>query len=287
MGSVCHNLKTMNLIKICSETTPGVVRQKKSYFKTNLFRVFVLAFMLILGAQSPALAQTPTIHWTNLDSFKVGYQFATNDTLLLPNQHFAVKLYLKAYSSHPCLGSSFDLLFSNQVALDSDSNFSKLPQVWLGYDYELSASSDSLSTTQADLEVSRMDTQENYGNGWVLNANFVVGSTAIETEKVILTLGGGLIMLDNMDMKRAPSRPEPEDKISIYPNPTQDRIWLKGPNPENWKVKVRDWQGNLMLETQADFSRMISLEGLDPGVWLVELTNDLENQRKFFRIVKQ
>lgn len=75
-----------------------------------------------------------------------------------------------------------------------------------------------------------------------------------------------------------------EDKlVSVYPNPTFDRIKVKG--TESFQYQLRNIQGRSLLQGNIDFDREIDLQKLPAGLYLLVLQN--ENGRLVRKVIKQ
>ena len=219
-------------------------------------------------------AQGPSIHWTDLDSFKVGYQLSTSATTLAAEEQFSVKLYLQTLGTTDCLGGKFDLSYSSEVSPDPMDAHGIPENSWLGSASELvsSFSEDPMDPTST-LKVARTDNDFRSGNGWVLTANLVVGGTAINAADAVTALAGGLIVEENMDMKMAALQNEIQS-LRIFPNPFAETITVDAKQPEKLSLVLRDLQGNLILRTHPHRDGTIDAHGIPSGIYLMELQSE-------------
>ena len=71
-------------------------------------------------------------------------------------------------------------------------------------------------------------------------------------------------------------RPPFSETLQIYPNPIQDKIWIKGRthSHQNFKLRLINLQGKIVYEGKASISspdRVVNLPQLPSGVYLVEI----------------
>ncbi|GHC58054.1 DUF4397 domain-containing protein [Ulvibacter litoralis] len=101
---------------------------------------------------------------------------------------------------------------------------------------------------------------------------------------VALASGGALIPLP-------PATLGVEDQtlsqLSVYPNPTADRLTLFGEIEGDYSVSIIDVNGRVLLENKiSDANRKIRTSNLDSGIYLLTITSDA-NASKTIRFVKQ
>jgi len=108
--------------------------------------------------------------------------------------------------------------------------------------------------------------------------------TQIENDEIILAQGflqvlraGGTVSNESI----------PLDKISFYPNPTQDYLNIEfEKNRGVIHLELLDLGGKLILQEQTDkTSHQLYLNPLSPGVYFL-LVLDQENRKQTFKIIK-
>lgn len=277
-----------NLSNVCG-WVQGIRLQMGPVCLIGTARSFTIwaAFMGVFSLQI-TLAQSQPIHWTDLDSFQVGYQVcAANDTLFAEEQ-FSVKLHLKTEGAQECIGALFDIEWEAGVSLDAAGQFTEPDQSWLGTSSEIVTSLEEDQTGDAALvEVVREDSISRSGNGWVVKVNFEVGNEPILVSEVVAALDGGLIVEENLDMRLAPVAEELDElPLVIYPNPFQGQLRIDNVPEGVLEVKVYDLSGNLVhgssLGRLGELGRPIGkgtfrtleLSDLPPGVYFLTISQD-------------
>ncbi len=66
------------------------------------------------------------------------------------------------------------------------------------------------------------------------------------------------------------------EKMSIYPNPAKDKIFVNGSKIENSNMKIYNSQGQLVLETLLNGIRSIDISELSAGFYTIKIQNDNE-----------
>jgi len=66
------------------------------------------------------------------------------------------------------------------------------------------------------------------------------------------------------------------EKMSIYPNPAKDKIFVNGSKIENSNMKIYNSQGQLVLETLLNDIRSIDISELSAGFYTIKIQNDNE-----------
>jgi len=75
-------------------------------------------------------------------------------------------------------------------------------------------------------------------------------------------------------------------KISLYPNPAKDKLFLEFNNKAETEISLTDARGQLIRHFNADESRlMLNLNGLKPGVYILNIISDHQLITK--RFIKQ
>ena len=260
----------------------GEVRTVNTLRNTAFFLLLILA-----SALQTAQAQSADIIWTDLDSFKVGYYIDTRDSILEAESGYSVKLYLETIGSQECVGANFDMLWSPDVQPDPDGEYSVPGSSWLGQSNALiTGFSETPGQNQGDYSLIREDVQSQSGSGWVMTAHFTVGDSAISTESVVTALGGGLVIMDNLDMKMAPPGTTPQATATVYPNPFADRIHVKTAYGKAAHLRLIDIKGQTVATKLLESDAAWNLPHTDPGIYFIEIREE-DQAPQVLRIVKQ
>lgn len=245
---------------------------------------FFLLFLVLFLPQNQH-AQAPSIHWTDLDSFKVGYQLGTNADTLLAHERFSVKLYLECPADLECVGGDFELEFSADVEVDATPNHQLPASSWLGAVGDMSSSYEpGPENLLATWTAARTDTFSRSGSGMVLTVDFVVGAEDLPAQDAVVSLDGGIIIVDNLDLKRPHDISTPTS-MAVYPNPFQNWIAIGGPTGTEWQMEWRNAQGRLLESRTAMSGARMDVSGFDPGIYLLGVHRPGESNR-WIRVVK-
>lgn len=274
----------MKTTRISNAAVPGTLRNQPSMPFATLFQRFLLSLTALLISVCHLIGQSPAVQWTDLDSFKVGYELNSESEWLLPGERFSVKMYLEVDPGFKCLGGTFNIGLDSGIRADL-ADIKTVPNSWLGEKQDIKSSfvQDSKDGT-CSASVERIDNVLSEGSGCVLILHLEMGPDSIPIQDVILSLAGGLIVVDNMDLKWIPLVDETKG-IGLGPNPATD--WLQVGNEMGLKIEVEifDIEGRLCLKEQLDPSRKIDLHSIPKGLLLVKIRDRGQNAWQLHRIL--
>ena len=243
-----------------------------------------ICFLLVFGQIK---AQSPQIHWTDLDSFRIGYKLNTSETVLQANEHFSIKLYLQVMNPAFCSGVEMGLSHHPGVTpLDHSLHFPE--SSWLGPASEIYGEViDNSHIDSLSLFVLRSNGAES-GTGWIATVDFQVGDGSLPAAEVMETIGGNLIILDNLDMKKEPEVLAPgETQITLFPNPFTEWLTIQSSIQQTMNVKCFNLQGECVYQTTAETGSRISMESLQKGTYLIDVCTSSGQRLMTSRIIKQ
>lgn len=260
----------MNNMCKTSTQTQGVCVQQGTYEKFSLiFPVLFLLFLIGVPGDQNLHAQDEPIHWTDQDSFKVGYQLNTSPGMLPPGTQVTLKLHLEVLDPRACIGASFELVHSPIVAPESTPL--SIPSLsWLGDAGELQTGESSNDDSTVTYTLNRTDLHFQSGSGWVLTAHFIVEDDSVHTADILQSIGGNLIVDENLDMRLSlPQLQSPS--IKVFPNPFAEWIKVTAATPETLTATLFDLQGQLIKQTNPDSNGRIDLSEMEGGLYFLEL----------------
>lgn len=249
----------------------------------------IVIFVVLSGLWSgPTLhAQSGSVHWTEANDFRVGYQLSTASATLLPNEQFSINLYLETLPGIECFGANFNLWCSPQVTHLQTNSHSLPSSGWLGSSIEVSSVlKEKPGCKSINWTIYRNDQVPRSGAGWVLTANFEVGNAPISADKVVQQLSGGLIIVENIDMKRFHSE-EVIAELKCFPNPFIDRIQVEFQGKRELQCRVVDLKGQLVHQVELDSQGELQLAGLAPGMYFLMIRLKGERKSRALRIIKK
>lgn len=91
------------------------------------------------------------------------------------------------------------------------------------------------------------------------------------TRSTYLTRGGFSVRCIK-DIITAVTYPDHPNELFFYPNPADERIYVKNNNHENAILNIYDLQGNLLLSKQID-SNPVDISGIKKGIYIVKLVS--------------
>lgn len=271
----------------CARVQGTFLHRNLSFSKKSLIAILLIVLSHGLFTSPLLHAQAPAIHWTILDSCRMGYQLNTSSPTLSANAQFSVNLYLETVEGKECSGAQF-LLASNGDFFPSLQQVSTVPGMsWLGTEGELSVTFANVAgENQVEWTIVRSDRELRSGSGHVLTVHYVVGPQEIQTADLFSSIDGGLIVVENMDMKQRGSHFQQQNPIpEVYPNPFQDHISFRGTS-ETMTVEVLDQAGRRLKQFQAYEKPQIDLGDLPPGAFILKLSPEGEGKSHHLRIVK-
>ena len=195
------------------------------------------------------------------------------------------KLYLDDLEVSDCYGGNFGITLGTGVTEASAPVLSLPVTSWLGDDEDLETAFATESGGNLSAEVWRSDTLDRSGSGHVLTIDLLVGDSAVLADQVIQSMGGSLIMVDNMDMKWFATQPDPISRLEVFPNPARESIRIKHPEPDRLRVRLINPLGHSAIGKRPDVGGRISLEGIAPGLWILEVYDPPTQRRETTRLV--
>ena len=244
-------------------------------FQTALQISILTGFLAIFSSQL-LHAQSPPITWVDKGTFQIGYQLSSNASTFQANEQVSVKLYTDVQSPVTAIGADFDLFVSSLVSIAPSSAYTIPPSSELGTASELSTSFQwNATSSQADATIWRSDSVQRSFSGHLMTVNFVVGSTAVKSEDLVRSLDGGLVIMDNLDMRLAnPAIEEPLVQTKVYPNPCTNWISVQHAGRESLHLRMWNLRGNTVLEADVVPGERKSLHGVGKGIYLVEVLGE-------------
>ena len=258
-------------------------------FNFSFCAVFLLVLLLSGFGIAPATLQAQSgITWTDLDSFKIGYEVEYDGATIPANAHYDVKMYLETASGIEATGASFELLYPSGCQLDVDYPYSVPGKSWLGLSNELYvASLDSPTVGTAEFSLLREDNQGQSGSGWVLTAHFVNGSQALARSAAVATMGGGIVIGENIDLKVVhTTENQVADPIQVYPNPFVETIQVQTGGQVPLQIRIRSLSGQVVARRRFTGAGSWNLRQLPAGTYLLEAEGK-SGDRYIRRLVKR
>ena len=82
------------------------------------------------------------------------------------------------------------------------------------------------------------------------------------------------------------TNPEPENALSLYPNPCRDKLFFSCSNPKIYQLQIVDEFGRLIISSKISNGSQINTSTLESGFYFYSLSGE-ENKNKKGRIIKQ
>ena len=268
--------KTMKNDRSMNAWAQGVqLRKENSCTPTFLPPPLLTALLLLFFSANMASAQQSEITWVDRDSFRIGYEVLSSADTLAANEQFSVMLHLDCTLDKEALGGSFDLDLHADISVDNSESHRLLSTCWLGEEADMTSGHTYSSAGHTASYLShRVDSTLKTGIGGVLIANFTVGENPVATNEAIVALDGGLVVVDNLEMKRPhPAQDAPALAVQVYPNPCSDWLRVQASAEAGFQLRMYDGTG-----------RMVKQENVDAGELLELRVNDLSKGQYFLRM---
>jgi photosystem II stability/assembly factor-like uncharacterized protein len=124
---------------------------------------------------------------------------------------------------------------------------------------------------------------DSFGNLVYQNFNNAFNSVAHNRLGEVFAVGdSGQVVTNAKDKQSTVGKIKNQGKVSVYPNPFQNKIHL---GPEVKKVIIYNLRGQEVYRTEPD-NEMINLQILDPGIYLIQLQNNQGQLTELGRIQK-
>lgn len=177
-------------------------------------------------------------------------------------------------------GYDFDIDFpSLQTA--PDEIIVDLSSSWLG-DLPEGTLTDSYNHAVTRLNIAYELNNNNTNTGSGLIFEFMVirqgGFTTAEAE---VSIGGGLVVVENADFKKFMEEVEPSFDWSVYPNPASERLNLNFNNTTEGNVRLMGMDGTLLFHAEHELPASIDIREFPAGMYFLSLeTNGIVNTKK-------
>lgn len=117
------------------------------------------------------------------------------------------------------------------------------------------------------------------GKGEILRLTLISNEDGVLAKELISQADGGLIMVENVEMKRglAQEAPSPLPNWKAYPNPCQETLWISLEDNQQGIARLFSLTGQPVAQTilQSGVKVPMNTSSLQPGVFVLQLT--LEN----------
>ena len=250
---------------------------------------YIVSLFCLFSLLAP-FAQAQDTLWFDHEGYSIGYQLSTNETLLEADEQFSIKLYLGVPSDNPCLGALFTL--DHHSGITPTTNDPTSPEnCWLDSDGNLSTGElENTTPNSRTYGVQRTDQNEVYGSGWVLTKDFTVGANPVPSAAVLSSIGGNIIMDENLDMKPlvdSEENPLPATQYQVFPNPARDQVFFSPTLPVDYQVQIRDLKGRIRKRAQSMTNPRLQIEDLPAGYYLLEILDQHKGRRQTIKLIKQ
>lgn len=245
--------------------------QMESPCRSAIGKIAVLAalgliFLLVIGPM--AMSQAFPDRWVGIGPGKIKFHLNTSQDTLVAGQQFSVDLFLMAPANAQCMGAFFEVELSGLVNRADGTPWTLPAGCWLGNASDLTVGISADATEpMARWEVSRIDHGTRAGSGEVLSIMLEVGTAPVAALDVVQALDGGLILAENMDLKR-PQQSAEEVAVKVFPNPFSQVLQVETGNGPV-ALQVINAQGKIVLETTVSDGGSIATDNLQPGFYLV------------------
>ncbi len=165
-------------------------------------------------------------------------------------------------------------LFVPEDQLPASDLHLKTASSWMGAPSELEVNlttMDSLSGTAIHISVMRQDGIGKNGSGMVFELFWEGRNNDVHLTSP--SLGGGLVMVENIDFKRRNdfNSPDLSPTFSLYPNPATDVVHLNWSGPGSCQAQLLDQRGSIQRQLHFEGNGSLDLQDLPPAVYILRL----------------
>lgn len=102
----------------------------------------------------------------------------------------------------------------------------------------------------------------------------VTSAEELSQEEKFAQVGGGMVMVDNMELKWQPKVDSPTTAIAIGPNPFQQTLRFTGQGANTGRLFLTDLYGKVVYSSSGNIPSVLHLQGILPGCYWVTLQLD-------------
>ncbi|MEM7038248.1 MAG: T9SS type A sorting domain-containing protein [Bacteroidota bacterium] len=308
------NLRSNNAAGQSAGLRKGNLCAKK--FALNcFFALFCAAFFATQTVQAQ-------VTWIDMGGYKLGYELSTTATEIPANERFHIKLYGDAPISEEAIGVRFEVMLGEGVDIQGGGMISVPGSSWLGLSNELTTAHQTTAEFE-EVQVHRTDLAIRDGIGWVISLHVQVGPDPVNASGVVANLGGSLVIMDNVQMRLAPSantfpnqathdeislnilpnaQPGPATStlrgsnpfsqslpvnVAVYPNPCTNWFKLQAPGNNTWKVTVLSMDQTPVIRRLIVPGQSVDMQMFPDGTYIVILEEVNGPGRHNFTLLKR
>lgn len=119
--------------------------------------------------------------------------------------------------------------------------------------------------------------------------NYTVGEVvvgAMTDDDGTFQLGNGYYPSLNLSVLNINS-PKIRIQVKVFPNPTQEVIYITHPKEQFFEVRITDISGKQILQTGHQKQQPLSVQTLSTGTYFITVTTKESNQTNTYKIIKQ
>ena len=125
------------------------------------------------------------------------------------------------------------------------------------------------------------------------NGTYKLSYTTGEVAVGAMTSENGNIQLGNgyypsLDLSTLNTEtPELQLQVKVFPNPTNEVIYITHPTESFFEVRITDVSGKQILQTQHQKQQPLSVQTLTTGTYFISVTTKDSKQTNTYKIIKQ
>lgn len=221
---------------------------------TRAYRTLISVFFLFSFASPVAVLQAQGYDSLPLPELPYQIQAPTGNFAIGDSLNFIFMLGDSHLSVNRAMGIEFQLTLNPSLQAPQSEIMDFSSSFLFDDSFYSNSSSFDPTTGKLSLSATRTDQQSRSGHGQLFRFT-LVASEAIDSASVLVLSHGGMVMIDNLDMKRiAEGNQRVFEPLSgsnqpahLYPNPAQDHIFLEWGSQGPSQVEIRDLNGRLLL----------------------------------------
>lgn len=241
-------------------------------------RPLMIALFFLLTSIPFARAFAQQSQWVDLSTISHEISFPGGILQAGDSLQIEIRVGTESQPLDQVTGFALELELSALAQIPSSPSL-QLENSWLNEDDALQDQSYSdPGSLLLFLEANRSNQESRKGYGELLSLTLICNTDSTQPQDLIVQLGGGMAIIDNLDMRLSQPLPNPAAEaaspLTSYPNPASEVLHVEGLSPGG-TISLFNLSGTLVRETQPDEKGYASFQvrGLPAGIYFLREGN--------------
>ena len=240
---------------------------------SSFHQLTILLFLLLFSWKSAMCQELTPV---NLSEYYTGLRLIGSNGDTLKYQFDLGSSFNKAYD---VAGMDFELNFPNLMT-DPDEITVSTEENWLGITSSETSHTFDSGARELSIDFERSDKMGQSGNGKMVTVSLIRNGGFSGSEQVAI-VGGGVVMIDNFDFKKAPSEIHLDD-VAVFPNPAREYLNVSFPQASEATLHLYNMQGAMVWKGRLHQNQPLYVGHLERGMYhlTIETQNGSKHSRK-------